>query len=176
MKKVYDFNDFKTAVSNANSGRVRVISMEAGDFMKWQDCSSRSKRTSSVYMHEIVQVTAVRGSSTLKCKKSFTSMEEFDIDFLQKKYKDDIPIPMRETTVCGIHEERKKSILKLCSIMSADKIEFWQNLVVSKQSTKRKCSKSSLAERKKVPKQRRQAEETETQSKKEKPKKGQSEK
>lgn len=137
MEKVYNFDDFKTAVSNANSKNVTVLPMEAVDFMQWNDCSSRSKRTSSLYMHEIVQVTAVRGSYTLKCKKSFSSTEEFDIDFLQQKYKiGGIPSPTAETNVCGIPEERKNSIIKLGSIMPADKMEFWQNMAVSQKIPK----------------------------------------
>ncbi|XP_037038548.1 uncharacterized protein LOC119076034 [Bradysia coprophila] len=173
MNKVYDFNDFQTAVSNANSGHVTVIPMEAANFMKWQDCSSRPKRTSSLYMHEMVQVTAERGSFTLKCKKSFSSMEEIDLDFLQKKYaKGEIPAPPAETSVCGIHEERKKSILKLCSIFPTEKMEFWQNLAVNKASSKSIVSDGSVTQRKKVPRLSRQTENTVIQSNL-KPKRGQ---
>lgn len=72
MNKVYDFKDFETAVSTANSGNVKVLSMKSVDFKKWQDHSSRSKKQSGQhYMHEIVQVTATRGSYDLKYKKAF---------------------------------------------------------------------------------------------------------
>lgn len=122
-------------------------------------------------MYEIVQVTAVRGSYILKCKKSFSSTEEFDIDFLQQKYKiSGIPSPTAETTVCGIPEDRKNSIMKLGSIMPADKMEFWQNMAVShkipkKQSSKTEVVVDTLAQRKKIPRQRRYKKEgTEAQS------------
>lgn len=152
MKKVYDFGDFETAVATANSGHVTVLPMEPFDFWMWLDCSSRTKRTSSLYLHEIVQVTAIRGSYDLHCKKSFSSSEVFCLDFLQKKFKKNgIPSPLKATANCGVPAERKNGILKLCSIMEVDKMEFWQNLTVTRttnHAAKPKASKGN--QRKKI--------------------------
>lgn len=111
MNKVYNFDDFQTAVSKANSGNVIVLPMKSNDFSEWLDFSSRSKRKSGAYyMHEIVQVTANRGSYDLKFKTSFTSGEEFDLNFLQEKYrKGGIPCPKEKANDCGIVVERKLS-------------------------------------------------------------------
>lgn len=152
MNKVYDFGDFETAVATANSGHVTVLPMEPSDFMLWQDCSSRTKRTSRLYLHEVVQVTAIRGSYDLHCKKSFSSTEEICLDFLQEKFmRNGIPSPVKATANRGVPSERKNCILKLCAIMEVDKMDFWRNLTVTQitsNSSKPETSKGN--QRKKI--------------------------
>lgn len=59
QKKTYDFEDFASAVSSANSGLVEVLKMEISDFYKWEDCTSKAKLKKSeerAYMKDIVEV------------------------------------------------------------------------------------------------------------------------
>lgn len=105
-------------------------------------------------MHEIVQVTAKRGSCDLAYRKSFSSTEEFELNFLQEKYrKGGIPFSVEITSNCGIARQRKEAILKLSGIMEADKIKFYQELAVCSPAQLKKASKVNEGEsrRKSIP-------------------------
>lgn len=160
MVKVYNFKDFETAVLTANSGNVTVLPMKSLDFKNWLDHSSRSKKQSGHhYMHDIIQVTATRGSLDLKYKKSFSSTEEFTLNFLQEKFrKCGIPCPEQVTNDCGISKERKENILKLNGILKADKIQFYRDLAVAQPIKSKAVAESK--QRKSIPRQGRKVNET----------------
>ncbi|XP_050509131.1 uncharacterized protein LOC126886301 [Diabrotica virgifera virgifera] len=76
MKKVYDFNDFIQAVSNANSSKVNVHSMKIGDFFKFTDYISKHKLKNMnprVYLKDIVSLKFERGKKILSYKTNFES-------------------------------------------------------------------------------------------------------
>lgn len=63
MKKVYDFNDFQTAMQSSTP-RVTAVGMEPKDFLQWKDYSTRKKMISNCerpYLHNMVQVQAEGG-------------------------------------------------------------------------------------------------------------------
>ncbi|KAG8292564.1 hypothetical protein J6590_036307 [Homalodisca vitripennis] len=64
-RKNYDFEDFGSAVSTANSGKEEVLKMQVGDFYEWLDCSSQPKLQKTkdrVYLKDIVEIKASRGA------------------------------------------------------------------------------------------------------------------
>ncbi|CAH1099867.1 unnamed protein product [Psylliodes chrysocephalus] len=137
MKKVYDFPEFKQAVQQANSGRVTVLEMELRDFYDWQDFSStyKLKKANSTrpYIHDMVQVTAHRGSMSLLYKNNFSG-SDLTLDFLNAKItKTGIPVPPIREKPRGITEERRNIIIsKLLeadnAIMPKNRLHFWKEL------------------------------------------------
>uniref|UniRef100_A0A6P7FI53 Uncharacterized protein LOC114330444 n=1 Tax=Diabrotica virgifera virgifera TaxID=50390 RepID=A0A6P7FI53_DIAVI len=71
MTKVYDFNDFIQAVSNANSSKVNVHSMKIGDFFKFTDYISKHKLKNMnprFYLKDIVSLKSERGKKLYRIK------------------------------------------------------------------------------------------------------------
>lgn len=57
--KVYEFPDFKQTVQSANSGKVKLIEMNAYNFFQWDDFSSKyklQKMKPTVYLKDIMMV------------------------------------------------------------------------------------------------------------------------
>lgn len=133
MKKVYDFENFKTAVQKANSQNVSVASMNFQDFYQWPTYHSYSKISKAEprpYIADIVYVRAERGSKVLKYKTDLSSNDELVMDFLQVKYmRRDIPLPSTKSGNRGILRSRKQNIIdKLGRLMFEENLEFWKNL------------------------------------------------
>lgn len=171
MSKVYNFKDFETAVSKANSGNVIVLPMMYSDFNKWPDFSSRPKKQlGQHYMHEIVQVTATRRSYNLTYKKSFTSADEFTLNFLQEKIRTNgIPCPEQLKSDCGIPKQRKENILKLSGILRDEKIQFYRDLHVIDTATQKKALKAEgneIEQRKSIPRRNQKSTESVDESEK----------
>ncbi|CAG9773648.1 unnamed protein product [Ceutorhynchus assimilis] len=133
FKKIYDFNDFKKAVSNANSSRVNVLEMELTDFFDWKDFSSKFKlKQEKVYLHDIVQIVARRGEMILYYKNDYEG-ELLPLNFLNAKIlKSGIPNPSQQSTFRGISGERRNGIVNLIkgasSIIPSNRIQFWENI------------------------------------------------
>lgn len=135
MGKVYDFNDFSSAVSNANSGFVDIKIMEVGDFRNWPDhCSTYkiSKMNPRPYLSKMSVVKVVRGKQTISYQTGF-SEPEIELDFLSAKAKKNgIALPIARISPRGIPQEKKEDILaKLGSLMPASRKLFWEAIPVS---------------------------------------------
>lgn len=130
--KLYDFSDFVNCVENAAEG-VEVKIMELGDFFSWPDFSSQyqlSRMSPRPYLKDMVEIKASRKSRTLSYKTDWNG-PSISLDILNKKMKKCIflPRPIIQDKQKGIEAKRKEDIIKnLGSLMSPEKLEFWQNL------------------------------------------------
>lgn len=135
MGKVYDFSDFEECVRESNSKNVNVSSMKIADFRDWKDYSFLSKINKlrpRPYLRDMVQITATRGSFDLKYKTRFFTDEEFDLNFFLEHINDGFPTPEPRTRPRGILKSRKDNIIqKLASVMSLNKLKFWQTIPVT---------------------------------------------
>lgn len=140
VKKVYDFEDFKTAVQHSSS-RVTVIQMEVKDFMLWKDLSIKKKRSSNhlgenPYLREIVSVEAQRGEMFLKIKREMNDLWQ-PLHFVNAKgLKSGISLPSSHSTPQGISQTRKTSILQNLvkgknGIIPQNRLQFWLDLPLS---------------------------------------------
>lgn len=133
MKKVYDFDNFKEAVENANSSNVTAVEMTSNDFYQWPTYHSYAKlnKTSPrAYIADIVYIRADRGSKVLKYKTDLSSSEELVLDFLQVKYvRNDIPLPAARSGNRGVLRSRKQNIIdRLGQFIPDINLNFWKNL------------------------------------------------
>ncbi|XP_030746373.1 uncharacterized protein LOC115891019 [Sitophilus oryzae] len=134
--KVYDFNDFVEAVQKAQKSRTEVKIMSHHDFYQWKDLKSEAKmkqQKKRIYLSDIVQIKATRGSFFLHYKSSLNN--EFEkLDFLYKKAMTKGGIfsqfvPLRRTAPRGFPKTKKDAIIKnLGNIMPENRKEFWINL------------------------------------------------
>ncbi len=133
MKKVYDFENFRSAVQKANSQNVAIAAMTFQDFYNWPTYHSYSKINKAQprpYIADIVYVRAERGSKVLKYKTDLSSEQELVLDFLQVKYmRNDIPLPPTKSANRGILKSRKQNIInRLGSLLGEKHLPFWENL------------------------------------------------
>lgn len=133
MKKVYDFDNFRTAVEMANSKNVTLADMNFEDFYQWPTYHSYAKLSKAQprpYMADIVYVRAERGSKVLKYKTDLSSEEELVLDFLQVKYmRNEILPPPSKSGNRGILKSRKQNIInRLGGLMPEENLNFWKNL------------------------------------------------
>lgn len=129
-KKVYDYEDYKECVRNANSANVTIHEMTLPDFYNWQDCSSKVKLQKTIprpYMKDMVQVTATRGSFDLAYKTRFSG-PDMTLNFLKETCKNrGIAMPEAKQDYRGITEARKLGIItKMHRIIPAHRLEFWK--------------------------------------------------
>ncbi|KAJ2937827.1 hypothetical protein O0L34_g17802 [Tuta absoluta] len=134
--KIFDFNDFKEAVSEAKSGKVKVKEMTVQHFFKYEDCMAPQKvnnRKPRPYLNEMVQMKFTRGKFTITYKKSFDDEYDVELDFIKQKcLKNGLPQPTYNETARGITSKRKEDILqRLSSVMPSNRIEFWRSLRVN---------------------------------------------
>lgn len=133
--KVYDFNDFCTCVQEANSGRVHVKHMKAGNFFDWPDVSSTYKLNRSgprPYVSDFVMVTATRGSRVLTYKTAFDS-NDTPLNFLTAAaQKRGLGKPSPRCTPRGIPQVKRDDIISKCGgLMPANRLKFWSELPIS---------------------------------------------
>lgn len=137
-KRVYDFEDFSTAVSHTGP-RTMVKKMDVQDFYNFEDCSSTFKLKNSnprAYLNDISEANFRRGSNLLFYKNSHGTDEYFQLDFLKiKNIKHGIPPPRQKLVPRGITSERKSAILtRLGPLMPTNRRVFWETLPVNDQS------------------------------------------
>ncbi|KAK9736198.1 hypothetical protein QE152_g12717 [Popillia japonica] len=132
QRKTYDFEDFVSAVKKAKSGNVELIKMQHFDFFYWPNYVSQQKLKgpSRLYLSELVQVKAERGSSYLLCKTNYDVMSPYQqLDFLQKKSMKGIKLPSHRISPCGFPEHKKLNILQsLSQILPDNRKQFWIEL------------------------------------------------
>nr|CAH7755022.1 unnamed protein product [Callosobruchus chinensis] len=140
-KKVYDFLDFEKSVSCANSGKVVVKSMTFSEFYHWKDHSSKavlSRSKPKVYLSDVVEVTAKRGSLCLEYKTDFVESDLKTLNFLKVSLgnkKHQMSLPEKQSDNRGIPVIKRDTILKnLSSIMPKARLRFWENIPVSEGS------------------------------------------
>jgi len=134
-KKVYDFNDFSSAVESANSGFVDVKRMEAGDFRDKADQSSTfkiNKATPRPYLRDMSVVKFERGSTSMAYKTDFTSASFRELKFLTAKATKGMTMPPARVNARGIPQEKKDDILsKLVPLMPPNRKAFWADIPVA---------------------------------------------
>lgn len=135
MGKVYDFPDFSSAVKQAGS-KVNVITMTINDFYNWSDCTSQyklNKINPRPYLNQMVEVQFFRNKKTLFYKTDYEQTQAVELNFLHSKYyKQNIKKPAPKSKPKGVTKERKQAIVaKLTSIMPPTRLQFWENLPVS---------------------------------------------
>nr|CAH7745500.1 unnamed protein product [Callosobruchus chinensis] len=133
FNKIYDFDDFKKAISHANSSKVDVLEMDLKDFYEWKDLSSKFKlKKEKVYLHDIVQIVAKRGTMNIFYKNEYEGQLVL-LNFLNSKFiKSGIPTPDQQSTNRGISSERRDGIIKLIrgtnSVIPTNRFQFWENI------------------------------------------------
>nr|CAH7712409.1 unnamed protein product [Callosobruchus chinensis] len=133
FNKIYDFDDFKKAISHANSSKVDVLAMDLKDFYEWKDLSSKFKlKKEKVYLHDIVQIVAKRGTMNIFYKNEYEGQLVL-LNFLNSKFiKSGTPTPDQQSTNRGISSERRDGIIKLIrgtnSVIPTNRFQFWENI------------------------------------------------
>lgn len=135
MGKVFDFDDFKSAVNNANSSKVDVKDMTINDFFDWKDFSSKYKIqriNPKPYLQDMSHLLFKEGEYVMWYKNNFLDDDFVKLNFLIAKYfKDGVPKPSSKQDCRGISEMRKNSlILKLRPIIPESRLKFWEQLPV----------------------------------------------
>ncbi|XP_031334146.1 uncharacterized protein LOC116164147 [Photinus pyralis] len=134
--KVYDFNDYVTAVKNACKG-VYVEEMDENSFFLWEDHTSQyklNKITPRPYLNEMSHVVFRRGDRTLSYSRFFEG-EFINLNFLNhKSFKTGISLPLLKGEPRGISKIRKQTIIsKLGAIFPKTRLVFWENLPIEKE-------------------------------------------
>ncbi|KAK4882975.1 hypothetical protein RN001_006294 [Aquatica leii] len=133
QKKTYDFDDFVTAVTKANSKKVEVKTMQCTDFFKWQDFSSQTNIKNidlCLYLANITQIVANREFFSLKYKLTNNSDNIYEMNVLQNRIlKKRLPSLKVFTSSCGVPRSKKETLLKnLKTIIPSNRLQFWKNL------------------------------------------------
>lgn len=134
MGKVYDFNDFCTAVQEANKSHVTMKVMDHVDFYKWLDYSSgiKLKDATRPRLADIVCLKAVRGAFTLQYKKTYEEDEPYkDLNFLKQSAmkKGGMLFPIRKVQPDGFSKKKVENILhNLRNILPENRKPFWRSL------------------------------------------------
>ncbi len=135
--KVYDFNDFKSAVQKAGTSRVNVREMKIDNFLEWQDFTSQYKLKKiqpRPYLNSMVWIRFKRGFNSCWYKNNFE--DEFrELNFLNaKQMKEGIEKPGCRVSCRGVREARKSNLLKaLKPIIPKNRITFWETLPTNEQ-------------------------------------------
>lgn len=133
--KIYDFEDFYTAVISAGKN-VIPKKMDHNDFYEWQDYTTQyklSRLNPRPYICDIVQVEATRGSFDFYYKTSFDS-EYITASIIGNKIlkTNVLPPPKKKTMLNGISQVKKNNILKsLQNIIPGNRLSFWRELPTS---------------------------------------------
>jgi len=127
-RNLCDFGDLQDAVTKANKN-VKVVSMDSGDFHKWESGAYSARKSGRPLLSSIHQVRFVKGSKCMHYTLHPGGTES-TYDFLTKKFKLSEP---QSKTVRGIPSEKKNEIIaKLCPLMSDQtKTHFWTGLPIS---------------------------------------------
>lgn len=131
--KLYDFQDFVTAVKNA-SPRTEGLPMDLKHFFSWEDYSSTYKLSHTYprpYLQRMVEVVFTRGLKTLKYKNDFSASEFIELHFLNAKLTKSniLPGPRSQEKCNGIPADKKKNILKnLGGLIEKNRLQFWEQL------------------------------------------------
>lgn len=133
--KVFDFDDFKCAVQNANSGKTDIKEMEIQHFSDWNDFSSKyklQKMTPRAYLQDMVYLQFRKGENVLHYKNKFSD-DFIKLNFLTANYyKNGISKPPCRTKCRGISLERKVNLIsKLRAIIPTNRLKFWEEIAVS---------------------------------------------
>lgn len=135
--KVYDFDDFVDVVKKANSMKNYVKVMQVSDFYDYVDLSSQHKirkSTPRIYLKDIMEIVARRGSYTLDFKNNHDDEQFQTLDFLQIKYKKMKKFPeiTQKTSPKGIKLTTKTAIIeKLVHLMPPNRRDFWYQIPVA---------------------------------------------
>ena len=138
MKKhgdVCDWEEFKEVLSKA---KCQVLDIDANDFVKFYDGSSRvriSKTVPRVKLNHMSAVRFERGSKLLKYKTTHSVEAQYhSLDFLKSKV-DVSEIPPACTSPRGVPPPKREDIVKkLCPLMPTNRREFWIELPCSSSS------------------------------------------
>jgi len=126
-KNLFDFDDLKEAVSNANK-TAKVMSLEAADFQMWKSGAYRTRQQDSPLLSSLHQVRFIKGSRSMYYKLDPCG-NELECNFLTKKFK--LTQPVSKSVSRGIPGVKKTDIVtKLCPLMPEQKQQFWRDLTV----------------------------------------------
>ncbi|XP_050499069.1 uncharacterized protein LOC126879820 [Diabrotica virgifera virgifera] len=132
--KVYDFNDFQSAIEQVKMKNVKVLNMDISDFKNWKDHSSLAKikkHSPRPYLSNIVKVKFIRGSFNMSYSYEYDSPYK-ELNFLTAKYLKNKSETISTPLCRGISKTKKESILKkLCPLMPSNRRHFWQELSIS---------------------------------------------
>lgn len=132
--KIYDIKDFVDAVENSvKSGKVEVKSMEIKDFFNYKSHVSQKKNKDGdgnrVYIKNIVQFMAKRGSYCFYLKKNFHDIEYTELSCFKSK---NLPNFTSKTIPKGIDIERKNKIINVLGpLIPPSRLIFWKNLSIN---------------------------------------------
>lgn len=86
------------------------------DFFNWPNLASQQKLKKTqnrIYLSDIVEVKASRGSYTLLCKTNYDQYSPYqELDFLQKKAMKGISVPKPHSAPVGFPQEKKRKLLQ----------------------------------------------------------------
>lgn len=131
--KVLDFDDYKSCVQNANSGKTTCVEMNVYDFLDVKDCSSRFKLSKTVpkpLLSNFSEVNFIRGSNNLFYKTAFGG-DPVELCFLTATaLKKGVLEPEVRSAPRGVTAVRKKNIIQKLQGMSIPKnrLKFWEEL------------------------------------------------
>ena len=131
--KIFDFNDFRQCVEEADC-HVHIMATE--DFADWESGASNyllGRAQPRPYLSRIVWAEFRRGSpETLFFKENFSDREASACSFIKKGYD---PTPKIRQKPRGVAKEKKDNILqKLVPLMPHNRRSFWEDLPVSLKS------------------------------------------
>lgn len=100
---VYDFDDFCDVIKTTNSGKVDVMIMNYGDFIKFSpaQCQRKLKGSNRPMLSDIVEVQLKRGSRHLHYKTSYSQCQYSSFDFLKKAFKLAMPTALLRADARG---------------------------------------------------------------------------
>jgi len=127
---IYDFEDFASVISKSNGQQMITLCMESEDITEWKGAQSQAKlkNKNRPMVADIKVAQFSRGSRLLKYKTDHDSTEYEEFDFLQKKYKLEIPAAAPDIPR-GIQSRKKQDIIqKLCPHMPQTRRNFWEDL------------------------------------------------
>lgn len=130
-QKIYDFEDYVSAVQMSNKGKVCVKKMTVTDFHIWKNLSSSNKikkQTPKVYISKITQILVKRNEFIIHYK--LANDDEWKVlDFLLKKHIDPMPIPSFKAQPNGFEKVKVENLLKqLGDLFPENRKQFWLSL------------------------------------------------
>lgn len=132
-KKIFDFNDFSTAVKAANSSETDVHEMSLADFSDWNDFKSEYKLKKlpvRPHLNDMVSLMFEKGQLSLKYKLEFSEPYRV-LNFVLSKCTKQNSVPKAECRrkFRGISKERRDNLVeKLKSIIPQNRLFFWKSL------------------------------------------------
>ena len=128
LKRLYDFEDFSSAVSKTGI----AVHMNADDFLDFENHLSSAKDTHYPYIKDISVVQFRAGSTKLFWKESFNDEDYQSGEFMMKKHRSTTStnLPVRcKTGPRGVTSSKLNDIIsKIGPIIPVSKRRFWENL------------------------------------------------